>query len=106
MDCIHNARCRYTHGFYCEDCSTFFPKESATYRSDELLSSIRMVLNNINVDLVRANKSKDEEIENLMDIIGIGKKHANYEELITQSQVLMKKYSKNEKSATMMLKGK
>ena len=59
--CIHNARCRYLHGYYCEDCDTFFHKDSDTYRSDELLQSIWMVLHNINVDLSRAGKEKDIE---------------------------------------------
>jgi len=56
MKCNHKARIRYTHGFYCEDCNTFFDKDSPTYRADALLSSIWMVLHNINAESHRAKK--------------------------------------------------
>lgn len=105
MSCRHNARCRYTHGFYCEDCHTFFSKDSPTYRSDELLSSIWMVLHNINAELGQADKEPIEEVTELADRIGIGIKHDNYEELITEAEKLMVKYGKNSESASFTLTG-
>jgi hypothetical protein len=27
----HNHRCRFTDGFYCEDCATWVPKEDETW---------------------------------------------------------------------------
>lgn len=104
MPCIHNQRCRYTHGFYCEDCKTFFPVDSPTYRSDELLSSIWMVLNNINADRQQKGKPKLSEVEAMKNKIGIGKKHENYEELIAEAETIMKKYHVTAKSATVTLR--
>lgn len=99
----HNQRCRYSHGFYCEDCNTFFPKDSSTYRSDELLSSIHMVLNNINVDLIRNNEEEDKDVREMMNKIGIGVNHENYEELIAEAEVIMRKYNKDADSAVVKL---
>ena len=98
MSCKHNQRARYTHGFYCEDCKTFFPKDSPTYRSDELMSSIYMVLHNIWCD------TKNEECLKMRDKIGIGIKHENYEELISEAEIIMEKHSKNSESASIALK--
>jgi len=103
MPCRHNARCRYTHGFFCEDCNTFFPKDSPTYRSSELLSDIWMVLHNINADLGQSGESHIEEIAELADRIGIGVKHENYEKLIAEAEKLMAKYGKNSESASFVL---
>ena len=105
MDCIHNARCRYTHGFYCEDCHTFFPKDSPTYRSGELLHSLWAVLNNINVDIYRKGKEPDGDIKKMQKEIGIGVKHDNYEDIITRAETLIAKYGKNSESASLVLGG-
>ncbi len=104
MACIHNDRERYTHGYHCHDCDTFFHKDSPTYRSSELLSSIWMVLHNINVDLVRAGKESDTNITKMKDRIGISQDHKDYEEIIKESEILMAKYSKTSESANMVLK--
>ena len=96
----HNRRCRYTNGFYCEDCYTFFKKDSPTYRSSELLSSIQMVLHNINT----RRKNKDEEVLKLKNEIGIGIEHENYEDLISRAEVLMRKHNCNAGSATIAIK--
>lgn len=103
MECIHNARARSTEGFFCEDCNTFFGNDSPTYRSGELLSSIWMVLHNINVSFYRAGEKTSEEIVNMKNKIGIGVAHENYEELISEAEILMSKYNKTAKSATMVL---
>ena len=102
--CKHNARCRYIHGFYCEDCKTFFPKESPTYRKEELIDSIWMVLNNINVERLRAKKKPYKDVEYMQNKIGIGIKHKNYEEIISEAEKIMKKYKVNSDSATVTLK--
>lgn len=99
-ECIHNVRCRYTNGFYCEDCNTFFSRESKTYRSNELLSSIWMVLHNLYID------NKDKELLVMKQKIGIGIKHKNYEELINESEILMQKYNVNSKSAYLEIQSK
>lgn len=102
MTCSHNRRYRWTHGFQCEDCNTFFPNDSPTYRSGELLSSIWMVLNNINVDSRRAGGPLlDDDADALQDKIGIGKTHENYEELIAEAEVIMARHGKNKESASM-----
>lgn len=105
-NCIHNAKCRYTHGFFCEDCQKFFNINSLTYRSSELLSDIWMVLHNINAERGQAKKPYIKEIEAMKNKIGVGIKHKNYEELISEAEILMTKYNKNSQSATVILKGK
>ena len=102
--CVHNARCRYSHGFYCEDCNTFFAKDSPTYRSGELLGSIWCVLNNINANSIQAGGPRIEDALDMMNKIGIGLKHANYEELIAGAELVMKKYNVNSDSASVVLK--
>ncbi len=102
--CSHNHRTRYDTGFYCEDCLTFFTKDSPTYRSDELLSSIWMVLNNINAQRCRNNLKPLQDVADLKDEIGIGKKHLNYEDIILRAEVVMKMNGKNSDSASMILR--
>ena len=98
---MHNRRCRFTHGYYCEDCNCFFEKAGPTYRSTELMSKIWMVLNNINVELKDAGKTVDEEVAQLKERIGIGKDHAgDYEELIAVAQSLLARHGKTVDSAT------
>lgn len=94
MTCAHNQICRYTHGFHCEDCNTFFPKDSPTYRSSQLLSSIWMVLHNL----------QKPDADAMRDKIGIGEKHENYEALIAEAEVIMAKYKVNSDSATFTLR--
>jgi hypothetical protein len=104
MTCAHNARYRWTTGFQCEDCNTWFAKDSPTYRSGELLSSIWMVLNNLNVDSRRAGGSLlDDDADALQTRIGIGKKHENYEELIAEAEVIMARHTLTSDSASMGL---
>lgn len=102
-NCRHNHRYRWTHGFHCEDCDTFFHKNSPTYRSDELLSSIWMVLNNINVDEIRANRKKIPKVEKMKTKIGIGKNHTDYESIISEAEEIMAKYGKNSSSAVVQI---
>ena len=97
--CIHNARCRDTEGFYCEDCETYFAKDSPTYRSGELLSTLWMVLNNINVDVYANTGKYDPVIAALKEEIGIGEQHDNYEDIITRVEIAIHKYSKDANSA-------
>ena len=54
--CRHNNRCRYTDGYFCEDCKTFFPKDSAVYRRTELPLNLIIVLHNLRIDLKREGK--------------------------------------------------
>lgn len=102
--CEHNRRNRYTHGFYCEDCRTFFPAESQTYRSDELLASIWMVLHNINVRRIRNGEAEDPEARTMKDKIGIGVRHKDYEALIAEAEAIMNKHGVTADSATIVLK--
>ncbi len=103
--CRHNKRSRYTHGFYCRDCNTFFTKASATYRSSELLVSIWMVLKNINAVESRAGRKPFDDVAEMMGKIGIGIRHGNFEELIAEAEVVMTKYGKNSESASMTIGG-
>lgn len=105
IKCIHNDRTRFTNGFHCHDCGTFFEKDTPTYRSDELLSKIWMVLHNINADRMRKNKKRIVEVDSMRDKIGIGKSHDNYEELIAEAEIITAAHGKNSKSATLVLRG-
>ena len=104
-ECKHNNRCRYMTGFQCEDCDTFFELSSPTYRSDELLSSIWMVLHNINAARGQAGESLYPAVELMLDKIGIGVKHGNYEELISEAEFVMKAHGVNSESANVELTG-
>lgn len=104
MNCIHNERTRYNTGFQCNDeCGLFFPKDSPIYRKDELLSTMWMILHNINVDRSREDKPEDKEAQILKDEIGIGVKHENYEELISRAEIIIKKHRLDEDAATVFL---
>lgn len=102
-ECIHNTRCRYTTGYYCEDCNIFFDKDTQTYRKTELLSNIWCVLHNINVESMRKNNQEIKEIRELLNKIGIHEEKENYEELIAESEIMMKEYNKDSNSATITL---
>lgn len=95
MNCIHNQRTRYTHGFYCEECNTFFAKDSAVYRQYELLPLLYIGLHNINVYRYRDNKKEYLDVIKLQDKIGVGVQHDNYEDLITEAEILLTKYNGN-----------
>lgn len=104
MECIHNARIRYTSGFYCEDCKTFFGKDTPTYRKDELLDSIWMVLNNINANRYRAGLEPHKDVADMKERIGIYKDHSHdYEEIIAESEVIVRKYGNTFESADFVL---
>jgi len=103
--CRHNDRCRYTTGFYCHDCDTFFDKDSDTYRSGELLSSLWMVLHNINVQRYRDGLEPDEEVSRMVDKIGIGEKHDDYESIIAEAEVIMSLHGVGADSASVELCG-
>ena len=102
--CVHNARHRYTNGFLCEDCNTWFSKDSPTYRSSELLCSLWCALHNINAELSRAGEPIKYDVEFMRDKIGIGIKHDNYEELIVEAEEILARYGRNADSATMELR--
>ena len=101
--CRHNQKHHYTHGFLCEDCNTFFPKESDVYRSSTLLDDIWMVLNNISVDKYIDGKGQDMEALEMRDKIGIGVKHDDYESLIAEAEVIMDKNGVNAASAVLIV---
>jgi len=101
--CAHNQRERYCNGFYCNDCNRFIGKDSPEYRQGELLSSIWIVLWNINAERRQNKLPPFDDVAKLVDEIGIGKLHANYEELIAKAEVLMAKYGKNSESATLII---
>lgn len=105
MECKHNARTRYTHGFYCRDCHTFFNEKSATYRSGELLSNLWMCLHNINAKRLQDGLNEIKEVWDMRDKIGIGIKHENYEQIIDEAEAILYKYKENRESATIVLKG-
>lgn len=102
-DCSHDHRCRYTHGFYCEDCDRFFSKESATYRSGEYLCMLWMACANVNAEALQAGKPEVVDAIKMRDKIGIGKKHEDYEGLIAEAEALLAKYGKTGESAMVIL---
>lgn len=101
--CRHNQRTRYTNGYYCNDCNQFFSKDSPTYRGTELLTSIWMVLNNINAERLQAGLPVIEEVQALRDKIGFCVKRRNPEKLIAAAEIMMAKYGVNSESASVVL---
>lgn len=99
----HNSRRRYTDGFLCNDCGEFFSKDSPTYRSGELLSSLWMVLCNIRAEFIRNEEEPDKEVVAMIEKIGIGIVHEDYEELIAEVETIMTKYGKNSESANITM---
>ena len=57
----HNQRCRYTHGFQCDDCGTFIPKDSEEYLRTEGLSDYWMSIHNIGVYFRRENRELPDD---------------------------------------------
>ena len=102
--CIHNQRLRYMNGFLCEDCNEFFTNDSPTYRSGELLSTLWMILHNINVHLIRSGKEADFVVTEMKEEIGICEEHENYEDIISRSELIIAKHGKNLESATVVLR--
>lgn len=103
MKCKHNDRMRYTDGFHCMDCGTFFSKDSPTYRSGELLSDLWMALSNINADRCQRGLPIYPEVAHMKEKIGIGKKHTDYEAIITEAEEILHKHGKNSNSAILTL---
>lgn len=60
----HNSRCRYTHGYLCEDCYRFIPKGSLEFFVTEEITSIWMVLRRGESEI---NLTK--ELEELKDLV-------------------------------------
>ena len=102
-DCDHNNRMRFTDGFHCSDCQTYFPKDSPTYRRDELLNSIELVLWNIHVDLRRAFGAETSDALEMSNKVRHGYSRDGYEDLIAEAEVIMRKYGKTCESATVVL---
>ena len=95
--CKHKARTRYTHGFFCDDCNTFFGSDTSTYRSSELLNLLHMVCHNLNV------KHNSAELLAMGDKIGLGVEHGNFEELIAETEKLLERYNASSADATIVL---
>jgi len=102
-NCIHDARTRGTEGFFCRDCDQYFHKDSPTYRSGELLSSLWMALNNISVGSFRAGKGDIREALDMKAKIGIGVAHDNYEDLISEAEGLLAKYGRDVNEAYVVI---
>jgi len=58
----HSRQCRYTDGFFCYDCNTFFPAASPTYRRHEEIGTLNMVIHNIGAACHREKKPRPPEI--------------------------------------------
>lgn len=101
--CDHSgALTRFTTGTRCDECNIYFSKDSEVYRRIWMLSSIWMVLNNINVGRRRSGQGTDLDVQDMMNEIGIGKNHDNnYNDLIIKAEPLMAKYKENADSASL-----
>jgi hypothetical protein len=103
MNCEHNHRCRYTTGFFCEDCHTFFDKDSPTYRSGEYLSELWMACHNINARALQAHQPERKDALAMRDRIGIGLVHPDYEALIAEVEAFLTQNNTSPDSATLVL---
>ena len=99
--CDHNQRTRFTAGFYCEDCKTFFAACTAEYRSSELLFSIRLTLHNLNVERHRNGLTPLPDISAMAEKL----KHASddYESLVAEAEAVMQRYGVNSDSSMVVI---
>lgn len=104
--CDHNERTRYEDGFRCNSkCGQWFSKDSPTYRRDELISTLWMVMNNINVERYRKGLPDDPDVAAMKERIGIGVDHSDdYEDIIAKCQPLMDRHGYKEASVKIKLK--
>ena len=102
--CEHNQRTRYTTGFQCENCDTFFPKNSPTYRADEYINTLWMSVHNVNAKALQAGLPEIPEAIKLRDEIGIGVKHINYEEVITKAEDFLALHGVNANDAIIIVR--
>lgn len=105
MNCIHNARSRYTHGYHCRDCDTFFPCESSTYRKTEYMTSLWMALHNLEVRYQNSKLPLPDDVRNIKEKIGIGEVHEDYETLIAEAEAVLRSHSASVESIYVELKG-
>lgn len=95
----HNRRARYPHGFFCEDCCTFFPFDSDTYRRYEYTDTLYMVVWNIgiehNVNVVKLCKRLNKASKLSQDKLN---------RLINETLMFIALSGETDKSATIVLK--
>lgn len=90
--CTHENQCLYTHDFFCEDCGSFFPKDSATYRRHVHLTDLRLECHNVSARSWQASKVIVPEALALADKISAAGAPDNYEELIAEAESFLAKY--------------
>lgn len=66
LPCMHNARCRYTHGYYCEDCGDFINKGTLEYFMTEGVIDIWMAIHNRSTEY-KLNEKLTDLKESLFD---------------------------------------
>jgi hypothetical protein len=108
MTCFHNQRCRYTHGFYCEECHQFFPLDSPTYRSGEMLENIGLVLWNLNVKQYREGLPPFDDCKAFLAKMDANRIEGEYryrdpEILIAEAEAIMKSHGATAKDATLTI---
>lgn len=61
----HNHRCRFIHGFFCNDCGTFFPKDRQTFMRYEYMFTLWGVLHTIQTECLRNGEPCPEPVAGL-----------------------------------------
>lgn len=100
-ECPHRHRCRFVHGYLCEDCRSFFPRESETYRRTEWPDELSMVLHNINVQIVREGGERIPEIDQAGDDL---RPRPCPERAIVAAERMVAKYAGLAETATVVLR--
>lgn len=107
----HEHRCRYTSGFFCEDCLTFFATDSPDYLRYELPSTLGMVISNIAAVFHRAGQPVPENVRRLRDTlyrISFSDRRttsdAEREAIVNEALIVAASYGKNENSADLTLR--
>ena len=67
------------------------------------MSSLWMACHNINARALQAGKQEVAEATAMRDKIGIGVRHANYEELIAEAEAVLAKYGSHGDAAIFTL---
>lgn len=107
-DWPHNERCRWTTGFYCESCDTFYAKNSPDYIRYELPEDLWFAVHNVAVvEFRRPGKPVPPQFDSVLNALHEVRRIDDADlraEILNIALRLLAAYGKNEDSASIPLK--
>lgn len=98
----HNQRIRYKSGFFCEDCWTWFSRDSDTFRRCELPSRLWCVVHNIGARASRAGEDMPD-VKEICDGLNQENEIAR-ESWIVRAEHFIRLHGQDEHSASIELR--